>query len=101
MKLTKDNVKLGQNLYRSTDGAKCPIVEIDDNDADVPVRVQTPDDGIRWVESNGKALCIEAYFLPYVAPIETIIERLQSHDWDQDPEDRLRRVWAIVGGSTE
>ena len=98
MKITKDNVKLGQILYRSTDGAECPIVDIDYYDADTPVKVETPE-GFDWVECDGEATTGYAHFTFFPRlPLETIITRLQSHDWGEDPEDKLRRVWAIVGG---
>jgi hypothetical protein len=97
MKITKDNVKLGQILYRSTDGAECPISFIDDNDADIPIRVKTPE-GFDWVGCYGEAVTGYAFFTFDFAEIQTIIERLQSHDWSEDSEDKLRKVWAIVGG---
>ena len=98
MKITKDNVKLGQNLYRSTDGAACPIVQIDAHDEDTPVKVETPE-GFDWVECDGEATTGNVYFTFFPRlPLETIIERLQSHDWTEDDEAKLRRVWAIVRG---
>ena len=99
MKITKDNVKLGQNLYRSTDGAECPIVEIDEDDADMPVKVKTPE-GFDWVESDGKTATWDADFTfsDGALPLETIITRLEDHDWGEDSEAKLREVWAIVGG---
>ena len=97
MKITKDNVKLGQNLYRSTDGAACPIVEIDEDDADIPIRVRTPE-GFDWVGFDGEAVTGYAFFTFDFPEIQTIIERLQSHDWGEDSEAKLRKVWAIVGG---
>jgi hypothetical protein len=97
MKITKDNVKLGQNLYRSTDGAECPVTFIDDNDESFPIRVKTPE-GFDWVGCDGEALTEYAYFTFDFAETQAIIERLQSHDWTEDSEAKLRKVWAIVGG---
>jgi len=97
MKITKDNVNLGQILYRSTDGAECPIVDIDNKDADAPVKVKTPE-GFSWVGCDGEGVGDYVYYTVEYLPLETIITRLQSHDWGEDSEDKLREAWAIVGG---
>jgi len=55
MKITKDNVKIGQNLYDATTGEVYEIVYIDKKDDFQPVRVQRSDGQDGWVCSNGYA----------------------------------------------
>ena len=97
MKITTENVKLNQELYDAKTGEVYTVGRIDTRSGFFPIQTQRYDGYDFWFDNTGYCPEIRVQ-LALELPLETIIERLQSHDWGEDSEDTLREVWAIVGG---